>query len=362
MTYAFAAAGTGGHVYPALAVADELVERGVDRREIVFFGGDRMEATTVPNAGYRFVGVDIHGLRRQLSLDNLRLPSLVWRATRRIAAAMDEARTRVVVPFGGYVSVPAAWAAHRVGASLYLHEQNAVPGLANKIIARRAKVSFVAFPAAADRLPRATVVGNPIRQALRSFDRTSLRDEALQRYEVPQGVVVLGVLGGSLGAQVLNDVTLRIADDLDPAKVAIVHLTGDAHYSTVTAEAVRSGVAWRTVAFEREMEYFYAAADLVVGRAGALTISELAATATPAVVVPLAAVAQEANAEFLAERGAVVVVPQNEIDRVPVEVEQLLVDPARLRRMGEAARAAARPEAAADMAAALLVEATEAST
>ncbi len=354
MTFAFAAAGTGGHVYPALAVADELLARGVSRGEIVFFGGDRMEADAVPAAGYRFVGVEIRGLQRSLSAANLRLPAMVRKATAAIQAEMQTAGTRVTTAFGGYVSVPAAWAANRVGAQLFLHEQNAVPGLANKLIARRARISFVAFPAAAERLPRAQVVGNPIRAALRSFDRSASRDDARKRYDLPSDVVVLGVLGGSLGAQVLNDVTLRIADDADPDRVAIVHLTGTDHHTAVTTKAVRSAVTWRTIAFEKEMHHFYAAVDLVLGRAGAVTISELAATGTPAVVVPLEAVAQEGNAAFLAGAGGVISIPQREIDRVPVEIEQLLADPDRLRRMGEAAHRAARPGAAADMATALI--------
>jgi UDP-N-acetylglucosamine--N-acetylmuramyl-(pentapeptide) pyrophosphoryl-undecaprenol N-acetylglucosamine transferase len=354
MTYAFAAAGTGGHVYPAIAVADALVSRGVDREAIVFFGGDRMEATTVPAAGYRFEGIEIRGLKRSLSVDNLRLPGLLRRATAAVESVLRTSGTKVMTAFGGYVSVPAAWAAHRVGATLFVHEQNAVPGLANRLIARRAATSFVAFPAAARRLPRSQVVGNPIRGVLRSFDRDALRHDARKRYDLPDDSVVLGVLGGSLGARVLNDVTRRIADGVDPERVAIVHLTGADHHAEVTAEAVMSAIPWRTVAFEREMEFFYAAVDLVLGRAGALTISEIAATATPAVVVPLAAVAQEGNAEHLVSVGAAVAIPETEIDRVPVEIEQLLADADRRHRMGRAAAAVARPAAADDVAAALL--------
>ncbi len=354
MTYAFAAAGTGGHVYPALAVADELVARGVDPDEIVFFGGDRMEVSAVPAAGYRFVGVEIRGLKRSLDLANLRLPLVVRRATREIAAAMRGFGTKVTTAFGGYVSVPAALAARRTGAALFLHEQNAVPGLANKIIARWTATSFVAFPAAAPKLRRSRVVGNPVRRALRDFDRTVLRAAARQRYELPDDLTVLGVLGGSLGALVLNEATRRIAIDADPRRMAIVHLTGEAHHAAVVTRAEDTDVIWRPVAFEREMEYFYAAADLVLGRAGALTISELAMTGTPAVVVPLEAVAQQGNAEYLASAGAVVVIPEAEIDRVPAEVGGLLADRARLDRMASAAHAAAQPDAAAIMAGVLM--------
>jgi UDP-N-acetylglucosamine--N-acetylmuramyl-(pentapeptide) pyrophosphoryl-undecaprenol N-acetylglucosamine transferase len=243
-------------------------------------------------------------------------------------------------------------AGRRVGPDIFLHEQNAVPGLANRVVARRARRSFVAFPAAAERLPRAEVVGNPLRPEIVAFDRAALRGEALRRYDLPDDVTVLGVLGGSLGPKVLNDMTLRIADGSDPERVAILHLTGAAHLESVAAHARRSAVRWRTVAYEPEMRYFYAAADLVLSRAGAMTISELAATGTPAVTVPLVE-HQAANAAHLAGAGGVVIVPEDDLDRVPVEVEQLLVDDARRRRMADANLLLAAPDAATRIAAAI---------
>lgn len=354
MTYALAAAGTGGHVYPALAVADALVAGGASRDDIVFIGCDRMEAEVVPDAGYQYAGVELRGLRRSLSPDNLGLPAAVWRAAGTIANLLRDRRSRVVTVFGGYVSVPAAWAASRVGAVLFLHEQNAVPGLANRIVSRRARTSFVAFPATS--LPRASVTGNPLRPALARFDRSALREEALSRYGVPGERTVLGVLGGSLGARVLNDVIRRIADDAEPHRVAIVHLTGASHHETVTTAAAGSAVTWRPIPFESEMQYFYAVADVVLARAGALTISELAATGTPAVVVPYAAGTashQAANARYLADAGGAVVVAENEIDRVPIEVEQLLADPPRRAAMADANLRVAMPDAANQIAEAL---------
>jgi UDP-N-acetylglucosamine--N-acetylmuramyl-(pentapeptide) pyrophosphoryl-undecaprenol N-acetylglucosamine transferase len=351
MTYAFAAAGTGGHVFPALAVADALVERGVTADQIVFFGGDRMEAEAVPAAGYRFVPVEVHGLRRSLSKENLELPGMVWRAAKVMTEAMRAAGTRVVAVFGGYVSGPAAIAAARAKATLLVHEQNAVPGLANRLISRRAATTFIAFPAAAGMLRNAQLVGNPLRADLARFDRGARRAEARRHYDLPPDVTVLGVLGGSLGAQVINDVVARIADDADADQLAIVHLTGPSHHEAVSARAARSGIVWRTVAFEADMARFYAAVDLVLARSGALTVSELAATGTPAVLVPLEAVGQEGNADHLARGGGAVVIAQQEIDRVPVVVQQIVLDPERRRVMGSAAAELARPEAAAVMAA-----------
>lgn len=356
MTFAFAAAGTGGHVYPALAVADELVSSGVDRDDIVFVGGDRMEATAIPNAGYEFVGVQIRGLRRSFSLENLKLPSIVWKATQRLAGEFAGRSTRVVTAFGGYVSVPAAWAARRMSAKLFVQEQNAVPGLANKLISRGARTSFVAFPAAVDRLRHTRLVGNPLRSGLATFDREELRAPGRARYGLDEQRPVLGVLGGSLGARVLNDVTTRIADAHDPQEIGIVHLTGRAHHDEVAMLAESSPVPWVTLPFEDRMELFYATVDVVLSRAGALTISELAATGTPAVVVPFAAGTaghQRANAAHLEQSGGVVVVPESELDRVSVELQQLLADEPRRTAIARAAMAEGRPDAARQIAAAL---------
>ncbi len=359
MTFAFAAAGTGGHVYPALAVADALVANGVPTGDIVFFGGERMEAAAVPAAGYDFVGMPLHGVNRSLSRQhvkgNLAVPAMVVRARGRMAAEMRRRGVKVLCVFGGYVSGPAALAARSVGATVFLHEQNAIPGMANRLVGRFARASFVGFPAAAS-LPRSVVVGNPVRAVFRDFDREALRPQARLRYDLPEGPVVLGVVGGSRGAKVLNDVTLRIADDADPDRLAIVHLTGEPHHETVQRQAERSAVTWRTLPFEDRMELFYAASDLVLSRAGALTVAELTMTGTAAVIVPYAAGTaghQAANADHLAAAGGAVVVPQAGIDAVPIEVQQLLVDGPRRAAMGRAARELATPDAAERIAAAL---------
>lgn len=349
MTFAFAAAGTGGHVYPALAVADALVAAGVSRSDIIFFGGDRMERTAVPAAGYEFFGVDIKGLQRSLTTDNLKLPAMVRRASRRIEAEMRDRKVRAAAVFGGYVSVPVASAARRVGAAVFLHEQNAVPGLANRMVAVRATGAYVAFPEAQRKLRKARVVGNPLRSPLATFDRASLRPAALARYDLPHDRPVLGVIGGSLGARLLNQVTSRIAGDADPGSLAIIHLTGSAHAEEILPEAQRSPVKWRAIPFEDSMEYFYAAADVVLSRSGALTISELAATGTPGVAVPYAAGTgghQGANARQLERAGGVVVISEDEIDRVPVELQQLLMDDSRRQAMARDAYAVGISDAA----------------
>ncbi|MFQ5555463.1 MAG: glycosyltransferase, partial [Acidimicrobiia bacterium] len=259
--------------------------------------------------------------------------------------------------FGGYVSVPAAWAARRTGARLFVQEQNAVPGLANRMISGRAERSFVAFPEARDRLRHSLLVGNPLRPEFVSFDRARLRAEGRDRYGMADQRPVLGVVGGSLGAGVLNDLTARLADAHDPEELGIVHLTGRAHHAAVADRADGSAVLWHAKPFEDRMDLFYAAVDVVLSRAGALTVSELAVTGTPAVVVPYAAGTaghQHANAAHLERAGGVIMVPETEPDRVAVELEQLLADAPRRSAMADAAAAEGRPAAAAEIAAALM--------
>ncbi len=347
MTYAFAAAGTGGHVFPALAVADTLVESGVPREEIVFFGGDRMEAQTVPAAGYEFVSVELRGLKRSLDPKNLGIPRIVWAARNKMVAEMEARNTKACIVFGGYVSVPAALAARKIGAKVFVQEQNAEPGLANRFVARMAERVFVGFTAARGKLKAAEFTGNPLRPVFSRFDRDALRIEVGERYGLPDGRPVLGVLGGSLGAKILNEVTHALAMSVDPDHFAIVHLTGRPHYDEIAEQAARSELAWHPVAFEDRMELFYAAADLVLSRAGAMTINELAATGTPAVVVPLGlGTNQAANALELEAAGGLVQVAQTQVDQVPIVIDQLIVDTARRTAMGVAMASHGRPAAA----------------
>jgi UDP-N-acetylglucosamine--N-acetylmuramyl-(pentapeptide) pyrophosphoryl-undecaprenol N-acetylglucosamine transferase len=350
VTFAFAAAGSGGHVFPALAVADALLDAGVDRGDVVFFGGDRMEAETIPAAGYDFVRVDIKGLRRSLSAENLKLPGLVRRAARVIRNELERRSVRSVGVFGGYVSVPAAMAARRSGAALIVHEQNARPGLANRLIAPRATSTLVGFAEALTRLKRARVVGNPLRSSIARFSRDGLAAAARDRYGLPTGIPVLGVLGGSLGAQVLNEITVRIAADAEPGSFGIVQLTGPTHLESLEAVGERAPIPWAMRAFESDMEYFYAIADVVLARAGALTVSELMATGTPAVLVPLEATHQAENTRALEEAGGALVVPQSDLERVPIELQQLILDTSRRRQMAESSRRLATPDAAREVA------------
>jgi UDP-N-acetylglucosamine--N-acetylmuramyl-(pentapeptide) pyrophosphoryl-undecaprenol N-acetylglucosamine transferase len=356
MIVAVAAAGTGGHVRPALAIAEALVGTGMPRSDIVFFGGDRYEADAVPAAGFPFVGFPLAKLDRTLTLRHVRIPLVVRSTTRAMAGVLERRRARVVLGMSGYVTVPAALAARRVGIPLLLQEQNASPGLATRFAARYAARTFLGLPGRAERLPGAELVGNPLRGELAAFDRGRLAADARRRYGLEEGSRVLGVLGGSLGARVLNEAVSSLAREWRGDPISIVHLSGPAAAEEMGRRAADAPLPWRCLPAEDRMDLFYAACDLVVCRAGAMTVSEVAATGTPAVFVPLRRVGQQHNAEPLAAAGGAVILPEAEIGRLPDVVAGVLGDEPRRTAMAAASSAQGRP-AAADVIAAALREA-----
>lgn len=355
MSYLIAAAGTGGHVFPGLSVAEALLDRGVPQEEILFVGGDRLEANVYPEAGYPFLQVEMRGLQRRPTLANLALPAVVWRARDQIREAIVERGVRVALGMGGYITVPAALAALTAGAVFMNAEQNAEAGLANRIASRWAKETFVAFPGTGG-LPGARWVGNPVRREFWDFDRDLLRPKAMTHYGLRGQRPVLGVVGGSLGARILNTAIAEMMDRWNGPEIAVLHLTGPDAPGIGPRPSQSDHVTWVRIGFEAEMALFYAACDLVVARAGG-AVAELTATGTPAVLVPGGFGSrghQRANARFLTSAGAAVTVPEEGIDALPDEVASLLENQEALAVMRESAATIARPKAALSIAMAMM--------
>ncbi|MEX2280486.1 MAG: glycosyltransferase [Acidimicrobiia bacterium] len=346
MTFAIAAVGTGGHVFPGLAVGEALVAAGIARDDVLYVGGDRLEASVYPAAGFPFLRVPLQGLTRSLAVSNLRIPLTLVSAIVAMRRTFRERSVGTVLGLGGYVTVPAAIAGRLAGATVIVSEQNAHAGLGNRMAGRLARRRFGSFPET--RGLDAEWVGNPVRTAIARFDRDALRGEALGRYGLAGDRPIVGVSGGSLGAGVLNRVTASVAA---LEGVQVVHLAGDIH-----AESLSGTESWRIIGFEDRMDLFYAASDLVLARAGG-AVAELSATGTPAVLVPGgfgSSGHQAANAAFLAAAGAAVVVEEHAVATVPQVIAGILADPARLAVMREAAVALARPDAADVIAAAMI--------
>jgi UDP-N-acetylglucosamine--N-acetylmuramyl-(pentapeptide) pyrophosphoryl-undecaprenol N-acetylglucosamine transferase len=351
MTIAVAAAGTGGHVFPALAVAERLSDE-----ELVFVGGDRFEATAVPEAGHEFVQVELRGLQRRLTLENLEIPFVVRRAVAALAELFEDRQVDVLLATGGYVTVPAALAARRVGIPYYLQEQNAHAGLANRLMGRWAETTFTSFPDTHDAV-RPRFVGNPVRASISHLDKDARRPAACARYGLDPDLVTIGVVGGSLGSRPVNQAVASALADWDGPPVQVVHLAGDRFADEVAETVADLPYAYRVVGFEDRMEDFFAAIDVAVSRASGM-VAELAVTGTPAIVVPGdfgSKGHQAASAEAFAAAGAVVVVTEDTMgEALGPALSALCSDDERRRAMAEAARTIGRPEAATEIAEELL--------
>ncbi|KGN38407.1 undecaprenyldiphospho-muramoylpentapeptide beta-N-acetylglucosaminyltransferase [Knoellia subterranea] len=278
-----AGGGTAGHVSPLLALADCLRRREPDVRITALGTSEGLEARLVPARGYDLEVVPKVPMPRRPSPALLRLPGSLRRAVQAADDAITSSGARVVVGFGGYVATPAYLAARRRGIPVVVHEQNARPGLANKVGARFARHVAVTFPDTP--LRGATVTGMPLRREISLLDRTARRGEALAAFGLdPQWPTVL-VTGGSLGAQRINEAFRGAVASLRSAGVQVLHVTGAGKDFEV--DETGSGAPYVVVPYADRMELAYAAADLVVARSGANTVCELTAVGLPAVYVPL---------------------------------------------------------------------------
>ena len=350
MSYFIAAAGTGGHVFPAMAVGEALIRRGVARSDIVFIGGDRLEARVFPAAGFPFVQLELQSLRRNLSLRNLMLPVVIGRAARQARREMTARKAQAVLGMGSYVTVPVGWAARRGGVPLLLHEQNAEAGLANRLMSRLAQETYVSF-ANTPGISRQVLVGNPVRESLATFSRSDLRHQAMNRYQLTPGPVVVGIFGGSLGAGAINQAVTSVAQQWSGPAIQILHLAGSAHENDIRALSDRAVVPWTVLGFEEQMQYFFAACDIVVARAGG-AVAEIAVTGTPAVLVPgrFGGGHQKANAARFENAGAAVVVAEDRLGELARILQPLVEDPQLRLRMAEGLKELAHPQAATGLA------------
>lgn len=344
--------GTGGHVYPALAVAEELVTRGHERATIHFVGSIRgMESSAVPAHGFPIDLLPGRGLQRSLRPHALRDNAVAVlgsiRAFGRAFRLVGRLRPRVVLGVGGYASLPCLLAARLRRVPAVVHEQNAAPGLANRIGVRLGAHAAVSLPGTALRGGRLT--GNPVRAAVATVRRS------------PASPPKIGVVGGSLGARRLNDAALDLYDVWRARRdITICHVSGRRDHERCAARlaALRASddaLEYQLVPYEEHMEELYASATVLACRAGAVTVAEIAATGMPAVLVPLPGAPgdhQTRNAEALVACDAGVLVPDDELDgsRLASELDELLAHPIRLAAMSDAARTLARLDAAARVA------------
>ena len=342
------AGGTGGHVFPALAVADVLRSRSC---RVVWLGTRRgIEARLVPAAGIPVEWVRVAGLRGKGLGSWLAAPVKLVQALADALGAIRRTRPDVVLGLGGFVAGPGGLAARLLGRPLVIHEQNAIAGLTNRILARFAHTVAEAFPGSFPPGVGAVAVGNPVRQSIEALG-------AGAGARAPREPRRLLVFGGSQGAAALNRVVPAALALLAPAeRPAVLHQTGRDRREAVASSYAALGVEAEVREFIDDMAAAYAWADLAVSRSGALTVAELAAAGLPGLLVPFPAAVddhQTKNARFLADRGAAVLLAEDGLtaDRLAAELRTLLgADPRALIAMAEAARRAAAPGAAEQLA------------
>lgn len=341
ITIVLAGGGTAGHTSPMIATAQAL--QSLADVDITCVGTPRgLETRVVPEAGLRLELIPPVPLPRRLTPELFAVPGRLNGAVNEAGAILRNHSAQVAVGFGGYVSLPVYLAARRAKVPLVLHEGNAVPGLANRVAARFTPYVATTFPET--ELPHATHLGLPVRAAIASLDRAARRPEARRAFGLPVEGRVLLVSGGSQGARSLNLATLAALPTLLAAGVSVLHVLGPANLTddTVPRSDPATGSGYVPVGYVDEMGEAYAAADLMLGRAGAGTVMETAMTGLPTIFVPLphGNGEQARNATFLVEAGAGVLVADADLDaaRLVGEVTTLLDDPDRLATMAATCR------------------------
>lgn len=337
--------GTSGHVVPAVAILEALLDAGVEPSRLRYVGSRRgVESRIVPAAlpGIEPVYLPISGLQRSWSLRavarNLVLPLRLARSVARASSLVRRWRPSVVVSVGGYASAPMAIAAARAGVPLVCVSYDRIPGLATRRQARRAALCAVAFEGSD--LPRAVVTGAPVRRRIRTLDVARERAGARAGLGVAADSTMVTVVGGSLGSQMLNDAVEPLLVRLAGTGATVRHVTGE-RFSGAPSPTVPAGVVYQRVGYDDDIASTYAASDVVVGRAGAGTVAEIATVGIASVLVPWSGAAedhQRHNAAWLADAGGAVSVDDGDIDGLVDAVISLVGDPARRSGLAEVAR------------------------
>jgi UDP-N-acetylglucosamine--N-acetylmuramyl-(pentapeptide) pyrophosphoryl-undecaprenol N-acetylglucosamine transferase len=353
-----AAGGTGGHIFPGLALADAILAREPSAH-VAFVGTPRgLESSLIPKAGYQLHLVDMVPVA---NASKLRVPFALTRSVMQARRLLKVNAADVAVGMGGYASAPLVLAARLKSVPSLIHESGAILGRANALAAHFTRHVALAFEDTAGKLPskvRPRVVGMPLGPQFSSFDRAGLRKEARIAFGIPEDKSALFVMGGSLGAAHLNELAVDLAGRWkERDDVAIVIKAGQDHAAKVDEALVANGgdAVARCISFFERMDQAYAAADLGLCRAGAGTVAEVAVTGLPSILVPYPHAIddhQTLNAGALVRAGGAVLIPDGELDsdRSRDTVEELLFSPDTLSKMSDAARTVAHPRAADDLA------------
>ncbi len=321
--------GTGGHIYPAIAIAN-AIQAAVPEAEILFVGAEgKMEMQKVPQAGYKIEGLPIRGLQRSLSFQNLLLPFRFFQSLRKARKIIKDFRPQVAVGVGGYASGPLLYVAGSMGIPTLVQEQNSYAGLTNKWLAKRARKICVAYEQMSQFFPTNKIVftGNPVRKDILSSSEK--KEEALAFFQLQKNVPVILVIGGSLGARTINKSIQASFDRLTESRCQVLWQTGKYYFEDCRKSVEDTRITdVHVFDFISRMDLAYAAADVVISRAGALSISELCLVGKPAILVPSPNVSEDhqtKNAEALVRENAAVLVQDSQASELLVPTALNLV-------------------------------------
>lgn len=347
--------GTGGHVFPAIAIADALKNLRPEAR-ILFVGAQgRLEMKKVPEAGYSIIGLPVAGVQRRLTWKNLLVPFKLLRSMRRSRRIVKDFKPDVVVGVGGYASGPVMRVAGRKGIPLLIQEQNSYAGVTNRILASKASSICVAYEGMDKYFPsgKIKITGNPLRKDL--IPGPGKREEALEHFNLSPNEKILLVIGGSLGARSINESIMDHLEDFEKKKIQLIWQCGrHYHQQAMKAMSHLSLPHIRLRDFIERMDLAYAAADVIVSRAGAGTISELALIKKPVILVPSPNVAEDhqtRNARSLSDKNAAVLIPDEDARHgLVTKAFEILEDESRARKLAEHIAEIAKPDSAKDIA------------
>jgi len=345
--------GTGGHIYPALALAKQIKEHHEDA-EILYIGSDKgLEATIVPKAGISFESIEISGFKRSLSVENLKTIYRFFKAVKRSKSLIQRFSADAVIGTGGYVCGPVVYAASKLGIPTLIHEQNVIPGLTNKFLSRYVSRIAVSFSGSSQFFPtdKVVVTGNPRATEVVKADPVKGRASL----SIDKGKRLVLVVGGSRGARAINEAFMAAIPELEKqANTHFVYVTGDVHYDNVKKVLEKQERVPKNISvhpFIYNMPEVLAATELIINRAGASFLAEITSLGIPSILIPSPYVTnnhQEKNARWLEEHGAAVVLLEKELtaSSLAVEIGNIINDRERLMSMKNSARQLGEPLAA----------------
>jgi len=338
--------GTGGHIYPAIAIANELKRRNAEANFLFVGAKDRMEMEKVPQAGYAIKGLWITGIQRKLTLKNLLFPFKLIHSLYNAKKIIKKFNPNVVVGTGGFASGPTLQMAAKKGVPILLQEQNSYPGITNKILAKKASAICVAYDGLERFFPKDKIIktGNPVRQDL--LEISHKRAEAQAFYKLDTAQKTLLVLGGSLGARAINKLIESQIDWLVDNKVQVIWQTGKFYFETYKHFDSLKGV--QVFEFINTMDLVYAAADIIISRAGAGSISELCIVGKPVIFIPSPNVSEDhqtKNAMAVATKNAAILIKENELRDFQNQFKNLLKSQEKQDELGKNIKLLALPNA-----------------